>query len=308
LGISERHDSTRLGRPTLLPARGSFPVRKAGYAKGHRGQGEWLPVEPKSLGGSPPLFQAACPNAGYVFEPRGGDRDGARRAEDPRLRPCPSGRSPFCQDGAHPSFSRIWEASQATRTGRRSLPAALSGRSPRAIKAVGLPTSFTAWTRDGEVLVTEELAPVDHFVTPRRRRRDRRRHYRRVEPPPVTRFSGPRLAFVVWVRERKTRRRTHDSASTPFEQAQCVGLHQKSPSRAILSASGLPDKMLLRFVVQPFAARRGPRRDGFEQGTSKRFTCQARPRGIRPSSNRVVARRPRSRSGRSPGEGRCGHE
>lgn len=161
--------------PTLLPGEGLlFQSGKAGYAKGHSGAKEsWgYLLNPKSLGGiGHPLFQGSvCPNAGYVF--------GANAAAvvkvngTPRILvfvPCPSGTVALAvKTGAHPSFSRIWEASQGNPNGPPIVAGGLVWAISTGADKGGGPANILYGMDPvtGRVLVTEELAPVDHFVTP----------------------------------------------------------------------------------------------------------------------------------------------
>jgi outer membrane protein assembly factor BamB len=82
--------------------------------------------------------------------------------------PCPSGTVALAvKKGAHPSFTRIWEAPAGNPNG----PPILAGGLIWAISTGsdgggGGNDLYGMDPSTGKVLVTESLAQVDHFVTP----------------------------------------------------------------------------------------------------------------------------------------------
>ena len=162
------------GGPTLLPGESLlFEAGKASYPSGDGGSLESLGylLNPKSLGGvGHPLFRGqVCPNAGYVF--------GANAVAVVKVKgvsttvifvPCPSGTVALAvKKGAHPSFTRIWEAPAGNPNG----PPILAGGLIWAISTGsdgggGGNDLYGMDPSTGKVLVTESLAQVDHFVTP----------------------------------------------------------------------------------------------------------------------------------------------
>ncbi|MGD1012197.1 MAG: PQQ-binding-like beta-propeller repeat protein [Acidimicrobiales bacterium] len=161
--------------PTLLPGEGLlFQSGKAGYDTGNGGaEQSWgYLLNPKALGGiGHPLFKGVvCPDAGFVF--------GANATAIVEVRaaarivvfvPCPRGTVALeVKTGAHPSFSRIWEASRGNPNGppivAGGLVWAISTGADGGGGAANVLYGMNPAT--GRVLVTEGLAPVDHFVTP----------------------------------------------------------------------------------------------------------------------------------------------
>ena len=161
--------------PTLLPGeRLLFQSGKAGFASGNGGTREsWgYLLNPASLGGiGHPLFRGqVCPSPVDVFGSNatavvsvGGT------AKTLVFVPCPSGTVALAvTTGSHPSFHRIWAASQGNPNGPPILAGGLVWAISTGADGGGGPSSvlYGMSPGTGKVLVTEQFAAVDHFVTP----------------------------------------------------------------------------------------------------------------------------------------------
>ena len=160
--------------PTLLPGESLlFESGKAGYLSGDSGamQSWGYLLNPKSLGGvGHPLYRGVvCPDTGFVF--------GANATAVVKVNgvartlvfvPCPSGTVALeVKTGSHPSFTRIWQASEGDPNG----PPILAGGLVWAISigadgGNGGNVLYGMSPATGKVRVSEQLSPVDHFVTP----------------------------------------------------------------------------------------------------------------------------------------------
>lgn len=161
--------------PTLLPGDNLvFQSGKAGYAHGDSGTREsWgYLLSARSLGGvGHDLFRGqVCTGGGFVF--------GSNAAAVVKVGkvsrtlvfvPCPNGTVALqVSEGAHPSFRRIWQASSGNPNGPPILAGGLLWAISTGADGGGGPSSvlYGMAPATGKVLVTEQLAPVDHFVTP----------------------------------------------------------------------------------------------------------------------------------------------